>query len=181
MGPAAGNARTHPMNHRGNRKAPAPQSANPRARTPTMTEWRVPGKVVTTVRGLLLLAPWGHAGPEECCAAGIWGDQGTCHTGPRSPRLPLQMSPGRSLCRRNRQPRHPFTPFPLAPPPPQKLEAPVRKIILQMHTLSAGVSKPSMDSECASGCTWSTARETARLRDSRPWSSQTGQDIQGLR
>ena len=25
-----------------------------------------------------------------------------------------------------------------------------------------------MDSECASGCTWSTARATARLRDSRP-------------
>ena len=36
-----------------------------------------------------------------------------------------------------------------------------------------------MDSECASGCTWSTARATARLRDSRPWSSQTGQVIQG--
>ena len=27
---------------------------------------------------------------------------------------------------------------------------------------------PSMDSERASGCTWSTARATARLRDSRP-------------
>ena len=40
--------------------------------------------------------------------------------------------------------------------------------------------KPSMDSECASGCTWSTAWATARLRGSRPWSSQTGQGIQGL-
>ena len=38
--------------------------------------------------------------------------------------------------------------------------------------VSAGVGKPSMDSECASGCTWSTARAAARLRDSRPWSSQ---------
>ena len=27
---------------------------------------------------------------------------------------------------------------------------------------------PRMDSECASGCTWSTARATARLRDGRP-------------
>ena len=34
---------------------------------------------------------------------------------------------------------------------------------------------------CASGCTWSTARATARLRDSRPRSSQTGQVIRGLR
>ena len=33
---------------------------------------------------------------------------------------------------------------------------------------SAGVGKPSMDSECASGCTWSTAQATARLRDSQP-------------
>ena len=47
--------------------------------------------------------------------------------------------------------------------------------------VSAGVGKSSMDSECASGCTWSTARATARLRDSQPWSSQTGQVIQGLR
>ena len=31
-----------------------------------------------------------------------------------------------------------------------------------------GVGKPSMDSECASGCTWSTARATARIRDCRP-------------
>ena len=38
-----------------------------------------------------------------------------------------------------------------------------------------------MDSECACGCTWSTARATARLWDRRPWSSQTGQVIQGLR
>ena len=29
-------------------------------------------------------------------------------------------------------------------------------------------ANPRMDSECASGCTWSTARATARLRDSRP-------------
>ena len=29
--------------------------------------------------------------------------------------------------------------------------------------VSAGVGKPCMDSECASGCTWSTARATARL------------------
>ena len=28
--------------------------------------------------------------------------------------------------------------------------------------------KPRMDSECASGCPWSTARATARLQDSRP-------------
>ena len=34
--------------------------------------------------------------------------------------------------------------------------------------VSAGFGKPSMDSECASGCTWSMARATARLRDSRP-------------
>ena len=51
----------------------------------------------------------------------------------------------------------------------------------QRAQVSAGVGKPSMDSECASECTWSTARATARLRDSRPWSSQTGQAIQGLR
>ena len=38
----------------------------------------------------------------------------------------------------------------------------------QRAQVSAGVGKPSMDSECASGCTWSTARATARLRDSRP-------------
>ena len=42
-------------------------------------------------------------------------------------------------------------------------------------------ANPRMDSGCASGCTWSTARATARLRDSRPWSSQTGQVIQGPR
>ena len=42
-------------------------------------------------------------------------------------------------------------------------------------------ANPRMDSGCASGCTWSTARATARLRDSRPWSSQTGQVIRGLR
>ena len=42
-------------------------------------------------------------------------------------------------------------------------------------------ANPHMDSECASGCTWSMALATARLRDSRPWSSQTGQVIQGLR
>ena len=29
-------------------------------------------------------------------------------------------------------------------------------------------ANPRMDLECASGCTWSTARATARLRDSRP-------------
>ena len=29
-------------------------------------------------------------------------------------------------------------------------------------------ANPRMDSECASGCTWSTARATARLRDGRP-------------
>ena len=45
--------------------------------------------------------------------------------------------------------------------------------------VSAGVGKPSMDSECASGCAWSTARATARLWDSRTRSSQTGQVIQG--
>ena len=37
------------------------------------------------------------------------------------------------------------------------------------------------DSECAPGCTWSPARATACLWESRPWSSQTGQVIQGLR
>ena len=42
-------------------------------------------------------------------------------------------------------------------------------------------ANPRMDSECASGCTWSTARATACLRDSQPWSSQTGQVIRGLR
>ena len=51
----------------------------------------------------------------------------------------------------------------------------------QRAQVSAGVGKPSMDSECVSGCTWSTARVIARLRDSRPWSSQTGQVIRGLR
>ena len=34
----------------------------------------------------------------------------------------------------------------------------------QCAQVSAGVGKPSMDSECASGCTWSTARATACLR-----------------
>ena len=29
-------------------------------------------------------------------------------------------------------------------------------------------ANPRMDSECASGCPWSTARATARLRDRRP-------------
>ena len=41
-------------------------------------------------------------------------------------------------------------------------------------------ANPRMDSECASGCAWSTAQATARLQDSRPRSSQTGQVIQGL-
>ena len=41
--------------------------------------------------------------------------------------------------------------------------------------LGGGVGDPN------SPCTWSTARATARLRDSRPWSSPTGQVIQGLR
>ena len=41
-------------------------------------------------------------------------------------------------------------------------------------------ANPRMDSDCASGCTWSMAQATARLRDGRPWSSQTGQVIQGL-
>ena len=49
------------------------------------------------------------------------------------------------------------------------------------HGLPDPPPPPHMDSECASGCTWSTAQATARLRDSRPWSSQTGQVIQGLR
>ena len=66
------------------------------------------------------------------------------------------------------------------------LEAPVRKILLQMHTPARtsqcwSLQTPPMDSECASGYTWSTARATARLQDSRPRSSQTGQVIQGLR
>ena len=40
-------------------------------------------------------------------------------------------------------------------------------------------ANPRMDSECASGCTWSTAQATAPLWDSRPRSSQAGQVIQG--
>ena len=42
--------------------------------------------------------------------------------------------------------------IPLDPPPPP----------------SAAVCKPRMDSKCACGCTWSKARATARLWDSRP-------------
>ena len=42
---------------------------------------------------------------------------------------------------------------------------PLRKIILQMHTPAhksvLDSAKSRMDSECASGCTWSTARATA--------------------
>ena len=49
---------------------------------------------------------------------------------------------------------------------------PVRKIILQMHTpacTSQSCSqKPGMDSEGASGWTWSTARATACFRDRPP-------------
>ena len=45
-------------------------------------------------------------------------------------------------------------------------------MILQMHTSALKSvqesANPRMDSECASGCTWSTARATARLRDGRP-------------
>ena len=44
--------------------------------------------------------------------------------------------------------------------------------------VSAGVGKPGMDSECASGCTWSTAWAAARLRDSRARSTGV---IQGQR
>ena len=55
-------------------------------------------------------------------------------------------------------------------PPQDLLEAPVRKIILQMARTGAHKSvlesaNPRMGSECASGCTWSTARATARLCD----------------
>ena len=74
----------------------------------------------------------------------------------------------------------------LPPPPPRLLEAPVRKIILQMHT-------PARSSQCWSrqtphglgGCAWmpldngtanSPVSGTADLR-----SSQTGQVIRGLR
>ena len=64
--------------------------------------------------------------------------------------------------------------FPLPKPSPPR-RTPHRAQV------SAGVDKPSMNSECASGCTWPTARATARLWDSRPRSSQTGQVIQGLR
>ena len=49
------------------------------------------------------------------------------------------------------------TPSPAPPPPPAQGSPHV----------SAGVGKPP-HSECASGCPWSTARATARLRDSRP-------------
>ena len=48
-------------------------------------------------------------------------------------------------------------------------QAPVRKI-LRMH---AGAGKLSMDSECASGCTWSTAWAMACLWNSRPQGNQT--------
>ena len=66
----------------------------------------------------------------------------------------------------------------VTPPPSAKLSC---RCTPQRAQVSAGVGKPRMDSECASGCTWSMARATARLRDSRPWSSQTGQVTQGLR
>ena len=73
-----------------------------------------------------------------------------------------------------------FHPLPSHPPPPLSGKLSCR-CTPQRAQVSAGVSKASMDSECASGCTWSTARAPARLRDSRPRSSQTGQVIQGLR
>ena len=41
------------------------------------------------------------------------------------------------------------------------LEAPVRNMILQMHKSVLESANPRMDSECASGCPWSTARATA--------------------
>ena len=62
----------------------------------------------------------------------------------------------------------------ISPPPPLwLLEAPVRKMIPQRHTPSAlksvlEAANPRMDSEGASGCPWSAARATARLRDGRP-------------
>ena len=77
--------------------------------------------------------------------------------GQRSQPILLDLDSTREVCCR----------FHPDPPPPLRAQ------------VSAGVGKPSMDSECASGCTWSTARATARLRDSRPWGSQTGQVIQG--
>ena len=43
------------------------------------------------------------------------------------------------------------------------------------HKSGLESANPRMDSECASGCTWSTAWATARLWDGRPRSSQTGQ------
>ena len=48
---------------------------------------------------------------------------------------------------------------PLPPPPPLNV-SPTPNL---MHP-----PPPRTDSECASGCTWSTARATARLRDGRP-------------
>ena len=100
----------------------------------------------------------------------VVGVPGLCWMLPEPPGLATPRGPGRQL-----------------PPLPQKeekertkgkeslwvLRAPVRKMILQIPhprraQVSAGVSKLGMDSECASGCTWSTARAPARLRDSRP-------------
>ena len=60
------------------------------------------------------------------------------------------------------------TSFPqqLSPPPPPSHQKPLSgkwscQCTRQRAQVSAGVRNPRMDSECASGCTWSTARATA--------------------
>ena len=71
------------------------------------------------------------------------------------------------------------------PPPPPPHKAPVRKMILHTppHTHKSVLesANPRMDSECASGCTWSTARQQPVSGTADPRSSQTGQVIWGLR
>ena len=51
-------------------------------------------------------------------------------------------------------------------PPPLCQENLSCRCTRQRAQVSAGVGKPSMDLQCASGCTRSTARATARLRNS---------------
>ena len=69
------------------------------------------------------------------------------------------------------------------PPPLRLLEAPVRKIILQMHTPARSSQCWSLQTPHGLGvCIWMhLVNGTTRLWDSRPRSSQTGQVIRGLR
>ena len=62
------------------------------------------------------------------------------------------------------------------PPPPPSADAHT-----SAHKSVLESAKPRTDSECASGCTWSTARAAAGLWTADPRSSQTGQGMQGLR